>query len=155
MTEVSFTIEDAVSLINECDAGSRVTPDQTNYRDSYWLWDSGFVAAGLTYVNPSRAQEELTSLMKSQHENGMVPHMVLKDDLPFSNLKHLVAWGNTGNEKQTNIQTSGITQPPVIATATKVVAEQLSGNEERAKFLRTMYPGLVKYHEWFLRERSR
>jgi glycogen debranching enzyme len=146
-----FDIPEALSLIHACDTGYRITPNQTNFRDSYWLWDSGFLAMGLASLSPSRAKEELRKLMESQHPNGMIPHVVVRSDLPLSQVKHFISWGN---QQHNDLQTSGITQPPVIATATRVVAEHLSNFEERQCFLRDIYESLVKYHEWFLRERD-
>lgn len=150
----NFDVPQAALLINACNTGYRIIPNQTNFCDAYWLWDSGFLAMGLAYTAPSRAKEELLRLMESQHTNGMVPHVVLRDDIKFSSIKHFVSWGNSQTEGHNGLQTSGITQPPVIATAARVVAEHLSDFEERLSFLSSIYGKLVRYHEWFLRERD-
>src|SRR5439155_18592252 len=147
----NFDIPEAMLLINACDTGYRITPNQTNFCDSYWLWDSGFLAMGLAYTVPPRAKEELLRLMESQHTNGMVPHVVLRNELKFSRIKHFIFWGNSQTEDHNGLRTSGITQPPVIATAARVVAEHLSDFEERQRFLSGICGKLVRYHEWFLR----
>lgn len=149
-----FSVSDAEALININDVNGRFTPNQTNFNDSYWLWDSAFIAAGLAYINPRRSAEELKNLMSSQHENGMVPHTMLRDDLKFAHIKHFLSWGSGDNEQQQKLLTSGITQPPVIATVTKSAAEQLTVPKERSEFLTLMFDGLVKYGLWWLRERD-
>lgn len=51
------------------------------------------------------------------------------------------------------VNTSCITQPPVLAIAARRVAEQLN-DSERSTFLQTKVPGLVAHHEWLYRERD-
>lgn len=148
----NFSIDDAINLINECDTGRRITPNNLNFGHAGYLWDSGFISAGLAYEHPKRAKLEQQNTIATQHEDGMLAHMAYRQDLSHLALKHFVAWGSGKNEAQARLHTSGMTQPPVIATMTRVVAEQL-GND-RQPFLRSMYGGLVKYHEWFLRERD-
>jgi hypothetical protein len=152
-TGVTFTEHDALNLIADCDIGKRFVPNPLNFGDASWEWDSGFLAMGLAAYDPDRAKLELLNLMESQHSNGMVPHMVFRGDMPEATNKGLRMWGRSGGRMPEDLQTSGITQPPVIATATRVVAEHLP-EKERGEFLALMFGKLVGYHSWFLRERD-
>ncbi len=44
-----------------------------------WLWDSCFIAIGLAEYDIERAKKELTSLIRGQWSNGMLPHMIFAD----------------------------------------------------------------------------
>lgn len=50
--------------------------------------------------------------------------------------------------------TSGLHQPPIIATAARVVAEQIATKEERKSFLKDIFYPLVRDHQWLLRDRD-
>lgn len=117
-----------------------------------WLWDSSFTAIGLARHDPSRAAAECTSLLRGQWSNGMLPHMIFAADEHDLGSERL--WRSRRDPRAPNgVNTSCITQPPVLAIATRRVAEQLNGSE-RSTFLQTMVPGLVAHHEWLYRERD-
>jgi hypothetical protein len=115
-----------------------------------WLWDSAFIAIGLRHYDVQRAANELTSLLRGQWTNGMLPNMIYaptfrgRIDAKFWDLKY--------PRSITKNPTSPITQPPILAVAVELVAEKLSEGE-RAEFLKTMVPALISYHEWMYRER--
>lgn len=97
-----------------------------------WLWDSCFQAEALGNLDIGMAEKELTSLMASQWENGMVPHKS-----KYSGLEKKIA------------PTSKITQPPFIARATLDV--YMKGGDK--EFLEAMFPKLQDYCAWIERER--
>ncbi len=115
-----------------------------------WLWDSAFIAIGLRHYDVQRAASELTSLLRGQWANGMMPNMIYaptlrgRIDAKFWDLKE--------PRSISKIPTSPITQPPILAVAVELVAEKLSG-AERKDFLIKMLPALISYHEWMYRER--
>lgn len=51
------------------------------------------------------------------------------------------------------IETSGITQPPVLAEAVWRVGEKMK-KKERLAFFTEMYAALLRYHGWFYRDRD-
>ena len=46
-----------------------------------WLWDSCFVAIGISTFDPQRAAGELMALFRGQWSNGMLPHMIFAGDV--------------------------------------------------------------------------
>jgi hypothetical protein len=80
----------------------------------------------------------------------MMPHMIYSTGWPQRLEARL--WVRSVNAPL-RVRTSAITQPPVLAIAVETVAAALPGRE-RATFLATMLPVIVRYHEWLYRERD-
>jgi glycogen debranching enzyme len=117
-----------------------------------WLWDSCFVAIGLARVDPPRAAGELRALFRGQWTNGMLPHMLFAENVPDVGSTRI--WQSQQNPlAPRDVETSCITQPPVIAIAAWRVAQALPTGD-RTAFLREALPKLVGYHEWLYRERD-
>jgi hypothetical protein len=124
-------------------------------RDFYphqWLWDSCFIAIGLARSDPLRAVGELRALFRGQWANGMLPHMIFADDVRDAGSRHV--WqSRRRRDAPRAVDTSCITQPPIIAIAVERVAASLDENE-RHDFLAEVFPKLVAYHRWLYRERD-
>jgi hypothetical protein len=118
-----------------------------------WLWDSCFIAIGLARVDPLRAAGELRALFRGQWSNGMLPHMIFAPETRDVGSRRL--WQSDHNPAAPrDVDTSCITQPPIIAIAVERVATAL-GEEDREPFLADAYPRLLSYHRWLYRERDR
>jgi hypothetical protein len=139
----------AAAILASNDLGGWTRPAPGLYPHQ-WLWDSCFVAMGLSHTNPARAAHELHRLVRSQWRNGMMPHMVYNDHFPYR-LEALL-WG-TGRLSPKGIRTSGITQPPMLAIAVEKVSHALPAAESR-KFVRGMMRTLTRYHQWIYRDRD-
>jgi glycogen debranching enzyme len=117
-----------------------------------WLWDSCFVAMGLARHDPHRAAGELRALFRGQWANGMLPHMI------FAAGSHDVGRERIWRSRQragapSDVDTSCITQPPLVAVAVWRVARALR-DADRTSFLAELFPRLVAYHQWLYRERD-
>jgi hypothetical protein len=111
-----------------------------------WLWDSAFVAAGLARHDPRRAAGEIRAVLRGQWSNGMLPHMVFTDAEPDAGSRRL--WDSRRDPRAPHgVDTSCITQPPVLAIAARRVAEHLTG-DDRGAFLDAVVPKLVDHHAW-------
>lgn len=117
-----------------------------------WLWDSCFIAIGLSHYDVERAQNEILNLLKGQWSNGMVPHMIF--DMGLRHRQDRELWRSyTSPYSPDGIATSGITQPPLIAEAVVQIGKKLSKPERQAWYKKT-YPHLVRYHKWLYRDRD-
>jgi hypothetical protein len=117
-----------------------------------WLWDSCFTAIGIAHYDAPRAANELRGLLRGQWTNGMVPHMI------FAAGSHDVGsrtiWQSHRHDgAPRGVETSCITQPPVLAVAIERVADALEATERRA-FVDDVVTQLVAYHTWLYRERD-
>ena len=141
----------AVAVLDRNRRGSWTCPAAGIYPHQ-WLWDSSFTAIGLARHDATRAAAECTSLLRGQWSNGMLPHMIFAADVRDIGSERL--WRSRLDPRAPEgVNTSCITQPPVLAIATRRVAAQLH-HAERPAFLATMVPGLAAHHEWLYRERD-
>src|SRR5262245_55867827 len=141
----------ALAVLDDNRRGTWTCPSADLYPHQ-WLWDSCFVAIGLARHDPARAADELRALLRGQWANGMVPHMVFADDVHDVGATRL--WRARGNPlAPRQLDTSCITQPPVLAIAVARVADALP-ETTRVAFLEEMVPKLVAHHEWLYRERD-
>ena len=82
----------------------------------------------------------------AQWNNGMVPHIV------YHQIDDVSSWPQY-LEGIGPIPSSGITQPPVVASLMKKIWELDTnyGNEQ----IRVLFPKVLKWHRWFMQWRFR
>lgn len=102
-----------------------------NYQGFYgfWSWDSWKQAVGIGYFNPQLAKDNILSMFDYQDEYGMVADCVYAD-------KQENNWRDT--------------KPPLAAWSVWKVYEQAPDKS----FLKNIYPKLVKYHNWWYKNRD-
>ncbi len=148
--------EAAKDVLTLNDKGTHTVPAKGLYPHQ-WLWDSCFIAIGIAHYDVTRAQSEILSLFRGQWSNGMLPSIILRNkrdkDGPAYD-RHERIWRSWLNPNSPDdVDTSGITQPPMIAEAIIKIGEQLS-KADRKVWYKKVYPGLVRYHEWLYNERD-
>jgi glycogen debranching enzyme len=116
-----------------------------------WLWDSCFVAIGLSNYDAARARDELLEIVKGQWSNGMIPHMIFDQSKKYATDRRV--WRSYVSHYSPDIPTSGITQPPILAEAVYRVAKKLP-RADAQKFLQKVVPHLVRHHTWLMTERD-
>ena len=107
-----------------------------------WNWDSAFVALGFATFDRDRAWQEIETLVSAQWSDGMIPHIVFhqRDEGYFPGPD---VWG-TGRTPPT----SGITQPPVLATIVRKLWED-EGADPACPRMNAMYRACLASHRWF------
>lgn len=117
-----------------------------------WLWDSCFTAIGLATYDPGRAAGELRALFRGQWANGMVPHMIFAEgskDVGSQRIWQSKRFPGAPRD----VDTTCVTQPPLLSIATWRVAQALPA-AERTAFLTELFPRLARYHRWLYVERD-
>ena len=112
MTEAM--LECARATLRANDRGGYTVPTAKLY-PFQWNWDSAFAAMGFATFDTARAWREIERLLEGQWADGMIPHIVFhapSDDY----FPGPAVWGTIHTPP-----TSGITQPPVLATAVTLV----------------------------------
>jgi glycogen debranching enzyme len=138
---MSISHNDARAILSANDRGGYTVPNGQVY-PFQWNWDSAFVAIGFATYDPDRAWQELETLFRAQWDDGFLPHIVFwKDDDGY--FPGPEVW-----QSNTDPRTSGITQPPVAATAARKVWEFAPTDEYRSR-LEALFPKLMAYHRWF------
>lgn len=107
-----------------------------------WNWDSAFVALGFATFDRPRAWAEIATLVSAQWDDGMIPHIVFHqaDEGYFPGPE---VW-KTGRTPPT----SGITQPPVLATIVRKLWEA-EGADPACPRMQKLYRALLASHRWF------
>lgn len=140
-------IEQARAILCRNDRGGYTVPTDRLY-PFQWNWDSAFVAMGWATFDEARGFTEVERLLEGQWEDGLVPHIVFhapSDDY----FPGPAVWGVRHTPP-----TSGITQPPVLASA---VRRMLDGARDRAAAearVAAIYPRLLASHRWWQRARD-
>lgn len=143
--------DNAVNVLKSNDLGTWTRPAPGLYPHQ-WLWDSCFIAIGQAHYDPKRARQELFSLIRGQWANGMLPHMIFDPKSNHFTGPHI--WqSRVSPAAPPGVETSGITQPPILAEAVWRVGERMK-KAERLNFFSEMYAALLRYHGWFYRERD-
>jgi len=138
----------AVSVLRGNDTGLFVKPAAEVY-PFQWNWDSALVAIGLARVDASRGRQEVRTLLQGQWADGMVPHMVFHaPSVDYSPGPEL--WASHACQGAPLVATSGLTQPPVLATAVRALHEA----SPDLNFLAEVLPALEAWHLWLHRERD-
>lgn len=120
-----------------------------------WNWDSGFIAIGYARYDQRRAQRELRSLFEAQWANGMLPHVVFDPASLGSYFPEPDVWqAHLSPHYPAGTAVSGITMPPVHATAALHVLRHATDRPAALEWLRRMYPRLLALHEYLYRERD-
>ncbi len=138
------------------DRGNYTCPNYALY-PYQWLWDSCFIAIGLAHLDTERAKQEILSLFEGQWSNGMVPNMIMwklyKKGIDANTHEEHIwkSWLNPAAPD--DIQTSGITQPPMIAEAVVKIGEKMN-KAERIHWYKQVYGPLLNYHTWLFDERA-
>jgi len=108
-----------------------------------WNWDSAFVAMGWATFDEQRAWQEIQWLLKGQWDDGMIPHIVFhapSDDY----FPGPAVWGVNHAPP-----TSGITQPPVLATAVRHLWDHARGRAAADANAASVYRSLLRNHRWW------
>jgi len=138
--------------------GMSTVPSRTLYPHQ-WSWDSAFIAIGLRHLSPRRAQRELEALLGAQWGDGRIPHIVFNPAVrldayfPGPDFWQSTTAGRAAGAPP-GVETSGIVQPPVHALAAALVHRSDPESSRRRGFLKWIYPRLVAWHAYLLRDRD-
>ncbi len=144
-------LKQATKVLENNDRGMWTVPASDLYPHQ-WLWDSCFIAIGLRHLNIERAQTELRSLLRGQWSNGMLPHMIFNlkaDDQKARNRERSLLSPYSPDD----VNTSGLTQPPLMAEAVVRIGQKMKLAERRSWY-KVMLDPLVKHHEWLYADRD-
>ena len=145
---MKFTISKAKKTLLDNRRGGYTLPTNNKLYPAQWNWDSGFIALGYSYFNLNFALKELNTLLDGQWKDGMVPH-ILFHDTKTDYYPNYTAWG-CGNK----VHSSGITQPPILATILKEILIKNKINKTQLLNIKIIIKKIKKYHEWFIQFRD-
>jgi len=134
----------AIDTLAKNDRGRFTIPTAGLY-PYQWNWDSAFVALGIATYDMDRAWAEVTSLIEGQWPDGMIPSIIFRSEDP-DYFPGPSRWGKTPG----NIPSTGVSQPPVLATIVRQITRGPQGAARRAE----VFDALFDWHKWWHEMRS-
>lgn len=131
---------EATRILKSNDRGGFTVPTPRLY-PYQWNWDSAFAALGFAVFDQDRAWREIETLFEAQWPDGMVPHIVFRQNDP-DYFPGPAVW-----QSGTQPPSSGHSQPPL--TASMVLRLVRMGNGADLERARALFPKLVAFHRWF------
>ncbi len=135
-------LRQAQAVLRANDAGVYTCPGPRQYPHQ-WNWDSAVIALGLSHFDLPRALVEIRSLLRGQWRDGLMPHIVYHGR-PSDYFPDPDFWQITGSPNAPEVATSGITQPPLLAS----IVRQIHARTPIPAFVRDVYPALLRWHRW-------
>ncbi len=130
----------AREIMKANDRGGFTVPSAGLYPHQ-WNWDSACAALGFAEFDLDRAWTEIETLFEGQWPNGMVPHIIFRDD-EADYFPGPSVWGC-----EQVPPTSGLSQPPLAATVVRdLYVRDPTAGVARA---RALLPKLLAWHRWF------
>ena len=145
--KVASLADEARRVLRQNDTGSFVKPSPNQYPHQ-WNWDAALIAMGLATFDVPRAQAEVRKLLEGQWQDGMVPH-ILYHNGPSDYFPTPDFWQTDRNPNAPTVQTSGLTQPPILATAVRAIFARDEDKNRAHSFVLEVYPKLLAWHRWF------
>ena len=123
-------------------------PTNTKLYPAQWNWDSAFIALGYSNFNLNYSFKEIETLVSGQWNDGMIPHILFHvKDLSYT--PNYKAW-NCGKK----ISSSGITQPPILASILRIIIERQKFSKKEIKKYQALILKIKKYFKWFIKYRD-
>ena len=129
----------AIDTLAKNDRGGFTIPTAGLY-PYQWNWDSAFVALGIATYDMDRAWSEITTLIDGQWPDGMIPSIIFRSDDP-SYFPGPSRWGKTPGA----IPSTGVSQPPVLATVVRQITNDSQGPARRAQ----VFDQIFAWHKWY------
>ena len=135
-------LDRAVSVLRMNDTGVFTRPGPHQYPHQ-WNWDSALIALGLSHFDLPRAQDEIRALLSGQWRDGMLPSVVYHS-APSDYFPNPEFWQIENSPTAPPIPTTGITQPPLLATVVRLIQSRTPTPD----FVQEVYPALLGWHRW-------
>ncbi len=144
----SSLLDRAVSVLLLNDTGLFTKPGPHQYPHQ-WNWDSALIALGLSHFDLPRAQQEVRSLLSGQWQDGMIPSVVYHST-PSDYFPNPEFWQIENSPNAPGVPTTGITQPPLLAT----MVRRMHTRHSMEDFVREGYPAILRWHRWLHTDRN-
>ena len=140
-------------MLRANDAGRWTKPSPAQYPHQ-WNWDSAFAALGWATFDWERAVVEIDSLLAARWRDGMVPHLHYDARHVADYFPGPDRWPHAAEHvREPGVLTSGISNPPILPMAVRLVGERQPDLSRRHDLWRRTLPALAGWLRWFLDSR--
>ncbi len=146
-------IRRAQEVLNENWQDCYTAPSATGYPHQ-WSRDSGFISIGYSYFHEERAKRELESMLRAQWADGMIPHIRYNPRYREEYFPDASFWKPLPEDAPTGVDTSCITQPPLLSIGAFYFYRNAVDMESAKGFLKQIYPALLRFHRFLYQKRD-
>ena len=150
MTDMDL-LRQAEAVLRGNDLGDYTKPSPRLYPHQ-WLWDSAFIAIGWAFMDWPRAVREIDALLAGQWQNGMLPHIIYNPAV--TDYHPGPEWWPDAPTRRPEVRTSGISQPPVLPTAVRIIGMLQPDARARLEWWGRIYEPLRDSMLYFSRHRT-
>jgi len=119
-----------------------------------WNWDSGFISIGWSLIDWSRAELEIQSMLEAQWVEGMLPSVHFDRQHLHDYFPGPDRWPRAQQHvRRPGELTSGISNPPMLPIAARLVGERNRDAQERRAFWQRVLAPLVESLRYFRTDR--
>lgn len=144
---------EAIKILNDNWKDGFTVPCKNLY-PYQWKWDSGFIAIGLAHFNVDRAKIEVATLLKTQWENGFLPHIVFHNEsntyFPGPDY-HCADLHPKASKKY---KSTGMTQPPVTGFVLQELFRIAKDKNDMLRFIVQHIDKVYENHTYFYENRD-
>lgn len=141
----------AREILRKNDRGGYTIPTARLY-PYQWNWDSAFTALGFSTFDRDRAWTEIELLLEGQWANGMIPSIIFRSDDPDYFPGPSVWQTQTSATPAPLIPSTGISQPPILASVALALVE--SGGADDLQRSSLLIDKILSWHRWYHTERT-
>ncbi|RMG59762.1 MAG: glycoside hydrolase [Bacteroidetes bacterium] len=148
MPEKNALISQAKAVLAKNWTGEFTKPTANLYPHQ-WNWDAGFIAIGYAHYDMDRAEAELRALFRGQWRNGMLPHIIFREERSAQYFPGASFWRtHLAVEAPADLRTSGITQPPVQGFALWHIYQTATDKDRALNLVKELYPKILRMHQY-------
>ena len=119
-----------------------------------WKWDAGFIAIGLAHFDIEKAKTEISTLLKAQWKNGMIPHIVFHTDTDTYFPGKDFHQSNLSKQANPDYPSTGMVQPPVLGFVLEKLLEIATDKNDMLAFIGEQLDKVYYNHEYFYTHRD-
>jgi len=119
-----------------------------------WNWDSGFIAIGFAHFDMAKAEQEISTLLDAQWQNGFLPHIIFhtETDSYFPGPKFHRSDLHASSSKK--YKSTGMTQPPVMGFVLQEIYKISKNKKATLSFIKEVIDKVYDNHNYFYKNRD-
>ena len=119
-----------------------------------WFWDSGLIAIGFAHFDMQKAEQEISTLLDAQWENGFIPHIIFHTDTDTYFPGPDFHRSDLHPQSSKKYKSTGMTQPPVTGFVLEEMYRVSENKVATLKYIQTVIDKVFDNHNYFFTKRD-